>query len=234
MPRPPVKKTLKLAEAQAYGETMGTMKAEAHFRELNKGQERSLKAHLGKFLDAMAAKVDPVEIAVVLSTTYVVHSVLLSSQTFIANLVKHQTAVFEGLAKVAKGDIVGGLLQYETGMTSESLAKFATGDIVGGVLQYETDMRGLAQMFGELPVIGQIFKNLASATSGGSKVTAKAGEAAAKIEKTEEQKIAEAIDSTELWLISFVIAYVVIRYGPALIKDMGGISGIATLLIGLV
>jgi hypothetical protein len=56
MPRPPVKKTRKLAEAQAYGETLGALKAHAHWNESKKSLPESLRGHLGTLLDNATPK----------------------------------------------------------------------------------------------------------------------------------------------------------------------------------
>lgn len=70
MPRPPVKKTFKLAEAAALGKASGEIKAHK-----KKPLLESVREHIGLMID----RIDPLEIAAVVGTTYVLHETILAS-----------------------------------------------------------------------------------------------------------------------------------------------------------
>jgi len=83
LPRPPVKKTFKLAEAEALGRASGEMRAHK-----KKPLAESLREHLGKMID----RVDPLEVVAVVGTTYVLHETILAS-TDVLNKITAKIAI---------------------------------------------------------------------------------------------------------------------------------------------
>lgn len=86
LPRLPLKKTEKLAEKQAYGETLGKLKAEYHFKETKKGWLKSLREHIGKAID----NINMLELGAVLGLTWFIHDRLMMETDLtktIANIV---------------------------------------------------------------------------------------------------------------------------------------------------
>lgn len=77
MPRPPVKKTRVLAEAEALGKAIGEMKA--HKR---KPLEESLREHIGKMID----RVDPLELIAVVAGTFIVHETISSIESTVSKI----------------------------------------------------------------------------------------------------------------------------------------------------
>jgi hypothetical protein len=70
MPRPPVKKTMRLSEASETGRLKAQYKMEK-----KKPLEVSLREHIGKLIDNV--KFDPLEIIAVIGTTVIVHDVVM-------------------------------------------------------------------------------------------------------------------------------------------------------------
>jgi hypothetical protein len=68
----PKKKTQVLAEKHAYGETLGRLKAETHFKNTQKGWWKSIREHVGKLIDNM----DPLDLTAVLAGTIIVKMVI--------------------------------------------------------------------------------------------------------------------------------------------------------------
>lgn len=76
MPRLPLKKTEKLAEKQAYGETLGKLKAIYHFKfKTKKGWLKSLREHLGKWID----NINPVETFAILGLTFLIKQIIVEN-----------------------------------------------------------------------------------------------------------------------------------------------------------
>ena len=73
MPRPPVKATLRLAEAQEAGILRAQLKAHK-----KKPLLESLKEHIGKMID----RIDPLETFAVIAGTFIVHDVIVSTEKF--------------------------------------------------------------------------------------------------------------------------------------------------------
>ena len=97
MPRPPVKKTRKLAEAQAFGQTLGEMKARLKFCESDKGYWNSLREHIGKLID----QIDPLELFAVGGLTVVIQPMVYESQKFL-----------DYASKAGSGDRVSNIVDF--------------------------------------------------------------------------------------------------------------------------
>jgi hypothetical protein len=172
MPRPRVKANRLEAEATAFGQTMGVLKAEEHFRNLAKGDKRHIQTHIGKFIDSLASKIDPLEAVAVAGTTYLVHQAIMGAPKFLEEL--------------------------------------KTSPLVKGAA-YALNPTFFA--------VTTIFDILGQATG---------------TQPTKEQ-VQDILKDNELaiWILSFVAAYLVIRYGASFVKDMGGFTGIAGMLAGI-
>lgn len=197
MGRIPVKSTEKLAAAAKKGE----LTAENKFRQSEQGQWRSLQEHIGKFLDAMANKIDPLELAAIAATTFLVHEVILSIEGLAVNIVNKVGTGLYGIGQAVGGAAAG-----------------SAQDLNAGIFNWASGELGILNQF--LPGWG--FGDLSTGFA-----------AAGKTGSTQPPTV-KAGDTLTIWLISFVIAYIIINYGPAIIQSFGGISGIATKLVGLV
>lgn len=190
MPRPPVKKTRVLAEAQEYGETLGRLKANAHWKELIKGNEQSVRAHIGKFIDSMATKIDPLELAAVGASAFLIHTVLEGSI-----------------------DIINKITDIASSPAAQSVVDWLTKGNLLWLLDYTTPKP--RQGGGSYP-----FPNPNFNVGGGGGVDGSAPQPI--ISKNE----------LLLWAVSFLVAFVAIRYGPAMVQSVGGLTGLANLFIG--
>jgi len=83
MPKLPLKKTERLAERQAIGQTIGQAKATLRVRNWKATWKNSIREHIGKAID----RIDPFEIAVMIPTTYVVYTTLKTSVEVAARIV---------------------------------------------------------------------------------------------------------------------------------------------------
>lgn len=83
MPRPPVKKTEKLAKAQAYGEEMGRLKA--------RGKMKIQDILTDKLINVID-RIDPLQLAAVLSLTYVYKTTLDLSEEWATVFTKMLTS----------------------------------------------------------------------------------------------------------------------------------------------
>lgn len=68
MPRLPLKKTEKIAEKQAYGETLGKLKAHTHFEQTKKGFLKTIRQYINKLI----GNINPLELAAVIATTVLI------------------------------------------------------------------------------------------------------------------------------------------------------------------
>jgi len=166
MPRPPVKKTFRLAKAQAYGEELGKLEANRHFREdMKKGQESSIKEGIFSTLKSMVEKIDPLEALAMGSATVLLHEVLSKSTDF--------------LTEVDEKFSVTVLLNPITGLVANALWQI----LPEGVPKQNINMKPSELM---------------------------------------------------LWIIAFLVAFILIRYGGEIISSLGGVLGVGKLLLGIV
>lgn len=225
MPRLPVKRTLVLAQKQSEGETKGKLEAENRYRQSKAGQWRSLEEHLGKFFDAMAAKIDPIELLTIAGTTYFIHKVMLGAEEALANLGKvivQSNVVQWSLSSTGGYGWVGSILNALT----EAKAEGKAGQIPPLFSELMGFFNPIAMLL--LPSIPQPPTTEDQVKQGTYYTRKQAQDEIAKL--TREDLIAKAVASFELWLLSFIIAFVLIRYGMQIIDSLGGISGIASKL----
>jgi hypothetical protein len=118
MPRPPVRKTFKLAKAQRLGE----LKAELQFHR-NKPLKESFREHIGKMID----RLDPMETLAIGSGTLLIHQFILKDTDTLTKIANAFSTVEYGLANpwmvwlqgmtgyLGLGFLFGGPPQQETG-----------------------------------------------------------------------------------------------------------------------
>ncbi len=189
--------------ARAYGETKGALDAAADFKLKQKGQTESFSAHIGKFFDAMGRKVDPLEVAAVAATTYFVHELIMQTAGLVAKI--NGALISPEVLKSAGGNSL---------FSSLGLSNLASG--------------GPAEWINALEQSGMI--ELVKAL--GLKKTEPAPETPAGQTPPADASQAPQ-DSLFIWVVSFLAAYVIIRFGPAIITSLGGITGIVKLFAGI-
>lgn len=103
MPRPPVKATLRLAEAHETGVLRAQLKAHQ-----KKPFQEELREHIGKAID----RIDPIEAAAVLAATYVIHETIISTEKLFIRISRSGKKIIEG----AGGDFLSKLLGSAAGI----------------------------------------------------------------------------------------------------------------------
>jgi hypothetical protein len=76
MPRLPKRKTEKLAFHKALGETLGKLQAEYRFKHTKKGWLKSIRDHIGKWIDNL----NPLELAATIGLTIIIKTLIDKSE----------------------------------------------------------------------------------------------------------------------------------------------------------
>lgn len=115
MPRPPVKKTEKLAMAQRKGE----LRAE-YYMHKHKPLAESAREHIGKLID----RIDPIEIGAVIGVTILVHGTIVETEALLKAVASVKTNV--------AGNILAGLINPEAELIQWIAGTFAgsTSDVI--------------------------------------------------------------------------------------------------------
>lgn len=142
------------------------LSAQWEFDKSKMGRKKSLNDHLGKFIDALGERVDPLEIAAVMGATYFVHGIITTSEDF--------------------------LKRAALPLTQFRIERFASA--MAGTLTF-----GLWRPFSEIPMT-----------------------------EAEKADIESKYPDWQIWIVSFVIAYLVVHNFGDLAK--AGITGIKGLI----
>lgn len=168
-----LKKLLKEAEAIAKGTELGKYKAHS-----KKPWQESLKEHLGHWIDG----INPLDLAAICATTYLIHGVVITSTTLMQTITNYVTKTPEGI-----GLIFG-----------SAVAPFF--GIPGIVVHYLQQMINISNF-----------------------------------SKTEQNQIKAFSQTTDfmIWIVSFALAYILIKHGGALIGMLGSEAGSISKIVGL-
>jgi hypothetical protein len=204
----------------------------------------SARQHIGKMID----RVDPIELAEVVATTYLVHQFLVATNILTETAIKNLNEDWTNLNSGSTAQTLSGLLGITTSATSSPviaildvlglnpirdaqtvIENMPVNDASGANVVYDRERKRLTELQDEQAKNPSV--ETTSAIQNQLNLLAALEKDRQERQTTQQTIRNESAANPTLWIVAFVLSCLIVRQGGAFLKDIGGLRGLATFFL---